>query len=227
MNLSSHYDLLWEQSLCKFEQGVFEYDFLIDDTDDKRYGITLIARPDQRVKDNIQFFLSKLKEIEPEQYYYPNSDIHITVMSIISCHTGFNLDQIKVEDYVCLIQKSLKGFRKFQITFRGLTASPSCVIIQGFPEDNTLNKIRESLRVNFRSTDLQQSIDKRYTIQTAHSTVVRFRKPMRQPDRFLTTMKAYRDYDFGTFEIDRFELVFNDWYQKKKIVKTLETFPLD
>lgn len=226
MNLTNHYNQLWEQSVSKFEQGMLEYDPLIDDAGDKRHGITLLARPGQHVKENIQQFLSILKEIEPEQYYYPCSDIHITVMSIISCHTGFDLDQIKIKDYVRLIQKSLKGVKKFQIAFKGLTASPSCIIIQGFPEDGTLNNIRDRLRINFKSADLQQSIDKRYAIQAAHSTVVRFRKPMEKADQYVNILKAYRDYDFGTFGINHLELVFNDWYQKKDIVKTLWTFHL-
>lgn len=227
MNLISHYHQLWQKSISNFEQGLFEYDALIDDVTDKRYGITLLARPEQRVKDNIQSFLSKFKPIEPEQYYYPSSDIHITVMSIISCHTGFNLDQINIEDYVHLIKNSLIGCKKFQVVFKGLTASPSCIIIQGFPEDDTLHHIRENLRVNIRNTDLQHSMDTRYTIQTAHSTVIRFRKPLQQAEGFLSALKSYRHHEFGVFEIDRLELVFNDWYQKKEIVKTLRSFPLE
>jgi 2'-5' RNA ligase len=226
MDLTNHYNQLWIQSLSRFEQGEFEYDPLIDDAGDKRFGITLIARPDQHMRENIQYFLSKLNTVEPEQYYYPTSDIHITVMSIISCHTGFDLAQIQVEDYVRLIQNSLQRVEKFQVVFRGITASPSCIIIQGFPEDDTLHNIRDNLRVNFKNTDLQQSIDKRYAIQTAHSTVVRFRKPVVQQEAFLAALKAYRDFNFGTFETDHLELVFNDWYQKKEIVKTLATFPL-
>lgn len=227
MNLINHYHQLWQKSISNFEQGLFEYDALIDDVTDKRFGITLLARPDQRVKDNIQSFLSIFKTIEPEQYYYPSSDIHITVMSIISCHTGFNLDQIYIEDYVHLIKNSLMGCKKFQVVFKGLTASPSCIIIQGFPEDDTLHHIRENLRVNIRNTDLQHSMDTRYTIQTAHSTVIRFRKPLQQAERFLSALKSYRHHEFGVFEIDRLELVFNDWYQKKEIVKTLRSFPLE
>lgn len=226
MNLTNHYNQLWEQSFKKFEQDKFEYDPLIDDAGDKRFGITLIARPPQQVKDNIEAFLAELKKAAPAQYYYPASDIHITVMSVISCYEGFALTQIRVDDYVHLIENSLQGFSKFQVVFKGITASPACIIIQGFPEDPTLHHIRDNLRVNFKSKDLQQSIDQRYTIQTAHSTVVRFSKPLQQKEHFLAILKAYRDFDFGTFAIDHLELVFNDWYQKKEIVKTLATFPL-
>lgn len=227
MSLTAHYEQLWQKSLSQFEQGIYEQDTLIDDRTDKRYGITLLARPDKKVKDSIQNFLSHVKEVEPDQYYYPASDIHITIMSIISCHEGFHLDMIRTEDYENVIQQAIRGCRKFEMTFKGITASPSCVMLQGFPVDDTLNDIRNSLRTHFRKSDLQQSIDKRYIIQTAHSTVVRFRNPLNNIDALISVLKEYRNHHFGSFEVKNLELVYNDWYQREKFVKTLRTFSLD
>lgn len=227
MNLTTHYEQLWQKSLSRFAQGAYEQDALIDDNTDKRYGITLLARPDKKVKDSIRDFLSLLKEIEPDQYYYPASDIHITIMSIISCHEGFYLDMIRTEDYENIIQKSIRNCRKFKIAFKGITASPSCIMLQGFPEDETLNDIRSGLRAHFRKSNLQQSIDKRYTIQTAHSTVMRFRKSLNNIDALISVLKEHRNHDFGSFEVKSLELVYNDWYQREKFVKTLRTFSLD
>ena len=58
-----------------------------------------MLRPDNFVKDKIQKLLSKIKLIEPNQYFYRDSDLHLTVMSIISCYNGFNLNKIGIEDY--------------------------------------------------------------------------------------------------------------------------------
>ena len=84
------------------------------------------------VNEEIQHFLDQVKQVEPLQYYYPNSDIHVTVMSIISCYNGFKLTQIKVKDYVDIIQQSIGDLGAFDVEFRGITASPSCLMIQGF-----------------------------------------------------------------------------------------------
>ncbi|HOV83623.1 MAG TPA: hypothetical protein PLE52_02240 [Paludibacteraceae bacterium] len=227
MNLIDHYNELYKDAVQKIQSDDYELDELIDSHTDNRFGITLLARPDKNVKKKIQKFLEKLKQIEPEQYYYPTSDIHVTIMSIITCYNGFNLHQINIQEYIDLIQKSINGFSKFNIEFKGITASPSCVMIQGFPQNNNLTQIRNNLRNNFKNSNLQQSIDKRYKIQAAHSTVFRFKKRLNDKETFLKTIEQFRDYNFGSFSVDTLELVFNDWYQRKKQVKTLYRFKLE
>ncbi|MDA3816702.1 MAG: mutarotase [Prolixibacteraceae bacterium] len=226
MDLKEHYNKLYQASIQKIQSDSYEVDKLIDSNNDKRFGITLLLRPDNSVKVNIQKFLSEIKVIEPNQYFYRDSDLHVTVMSIISCYDGFNLNQIRFEDYVETIKKSVMGISCFKIEFRGLTASPSCLMIQGFLENNTLNQIRDNLRVDFKDTGLEQTMDKRYAIQTAHSTIFRLKEKFENKEKFLDIMEEYRDYNFGKFKVDSLELVFNDWYQRKEYVKTLHKFRL-
>ena len=225
MNLPEHYDKLYTDSAAKIAAGHYEIDHLIDSNNDFRSGITLVIRPDKSTKVNIQKFLTEVKAIEQGQYYYQDSDIHITVMSIISCYVGFELKQIQVEDYVQLIQKVLEKHKSFSIQFNGLTASPSCILVQGFLTE-TLNEIRDDLRTAFKSSELQQSIDKRYSIQTAHSTIIRFREKLKNPINLLNLVEKYKDFDFGTFAVDKIELVYNDWYQRDSKVKQLYKFEL-
>ncbi|WP_231481145.1 hypothetical protein [Sediminibacter sp. Hel_I_10] len=85
MNLESHYKKLYNESISKISSDSYEIDELIDSKKDNRFGITLLIRPSIEIKEKIQNFIKEIKKIEPNQYYYPNSDIHITVMSIISC----------------------------------------------------------------------------------------------------------------------------------------------
>ncbi|WP_316844369.1 2'-5' RNA ligase family protein [Pedobacter psychrodurus] len=223
MNLTEHYYKLYTDSIAKISSGQYETDPLIDDETDQRFGITLVIRPDAATNNNIQQFLTEAKAIEPDQYYYQNADIHITLMSIISCYNGFDLKDIKVEDYIQLIQQILARHKSFKIQFKGLTASPSCILIQGFLTD-TLNEIRDDLRAGFKNSTLQQSIDKRYAIQTAHSTVIRFRSELENKDKLVKLIEKYRDFDFGTFEVKQVELVYNDWYQRERFVKKLYQF---
>jgi len=225
MNLTEHYDKLYTESAAKITAGNYEIDHLIDDEKDQRFGITLVIRPDQNTKMNIQRFLTEVKAIEPDQYYYQDSDIHITVMSIISCYAGFELKEINTEAYIQKIAMALDKYRGFNIQFKGLTASTSCILVQGFLTE-TLNQIRDDLRAAFKNSTLQQSIDKRYTIQTAHATIMRFRAKLRNPARLLSLIEQYRDFDFGTFTVDQIELVYNDWYQRERFVESLHIFKL-
>jgi 2'-5' RNA ligase len=224
MNLKKHYDTLYKESIEKIAADNYHIDNQIDWLSDNRFGLTLIIRPDIQAKNNIQVFLDELKEIDPDQYYYPNSDIHITVMSIISCYDGFDLATISIPDYVAIIEKSLAGIPDFEINFQGITASPSAIMIQGFTNSNSLNDLRNNLRTNFRSSGLEESIDKRYSIQTAHSTVARFRKPISNKEKLIEILEKYRDFSFGKFKVEQLYLVYNDWYQRDKSVKELHEF---
>lgn len=225
-SLVAHYDELWNEALPLFEQNRFAIDPLIDAPSDDRFGLTLLFRPNPAVKQNIQAFLHELQKIEPHQYYYPDSDMHVTVMSIISCYSGFRLERVDVDSYSTLIRESLRSMKSFNIHFRGITASPSCILIQGFPADGTLEQIRNALRVNFKKTSLEQTIDKRYRQQAAHATVVRFRKEVEQSDKFIQTLRTYRTFDFGVSEINELEWILTDWYQRQNKVKLLQLFTL-
>jgi len=224
MNLEAHYSKLYNESIHKISSENYEIDPLIDSPLDNRFGITLILRPSSEVKKDIQKFIERLKKVEPNQYYYPSSDIHITIMSIISCYDGFDLAKINLPKYIELIKKCLIKDKHVNIQFKGLTASNSCIMLQGFMNDNTINDIRDQLRAAFKNSDLEQSLDKRYAIQTAHSTVVRFRKKLNNTKEFLKIVEQFKNHDFGTFQVKEFELVFNDWYQRKENTKLLETF---
>ena len=128
MNLTEHYNQLYTKSSEEILSGNYKLDSQIKNSSDSRFGITLLIRPNELIKANIQLFLDQLKAIEPNQYYYPDSDIHITVMSIISCYEGFSLDQISIPKYIDVIQQSLVHLDKITIDFRGITASPSAMV---------------------------------------------------------------------------------------------------
>ncbi|MFT3740028.1 MAG: mutarotase [Breznakibacter sp.] len=226
MNLRTHYDALYQNAVQKIESNGYSLDDLIDSPDDQRRGITLLIRPKEKVRLRIRQFLNELRLIEPKQYYQPDPDIHVTVLSIISCHPGFELQNICVSDYIDLIGQTIKAASPFKIRFNGVTASPSCIMVQGFPTGNTLNDVRDRLRDCFNQSGLQQSIDSRYSIQTAHMTVVRFREPLVRINEFLKVVERYRNFDFGTLSIDSIELVYNDWYQRNELVKELHRFKL-
>ncbi|MCC9135084.1 2'-5' RNA ligase family protein [Pontibacter silvestris] len=226
IDLHDHYKKMWDTSFNLFEEGAYELDPLIDVKDDTRYGVTLLARLSPEVKENILKFLDKLKLHEPGQYFYPASDLHITVMSFISCYAGFHLNMIKVEEYVSLIQSITAKLAAFQVHFSGITASPSCIMVQGFPNGDSLQELRDELRVAFKDSGLQQTMDTRYTIVTAHSTVLRFKELPTNSKVFNEVLEKYRDHDFGTALVHEVELVSNDWYQRQNMVKQLAKLKL-
>lgn len=225
-SLVALYDELWENTLVHIRSKGFDHDPWIDSPVDNRFGITLLIRPSEEVNDAVQHFLSSVKAIEPDHYFYPNPDIHVTVMPIISCYEGFELGQINPEDYIDLLKGCLKELSSFPLEFRGVTASPSCIMVKGYPLDDTLEEIRNRLRQAFKDSPLEQSLDKRYPLQTAHATVIRFKQPVKKQEAVLAQLEAFRDFYFGKFEVSELELVFNDWYQREEKVQKLFSFGL-
>lgn len=226
MNLEEHYNQLYKTSSEAILNQKYSLDLNIHNPSDSRYGATILIRPSEKIKEKIQSFLDDLKKIEPNQYYYPNSDIHITVLSIISCYEGFSLDKIDVEDYVKIIQKSLEDSGEIKIKFHGVTASDSAIMIQGFPTDENLNNLRDKLRENFRKTTLEQSIDSRYSISAAHATVMRFTEKLQNPIKLIAKTNEFHDFDFGEFKVEKLEFVLNDWYQREENTIHLKDFEL-
>lgn len=226
MNLQEHYRQLYIKSAKAILAGHYKLDPQLKNDSDTRFGITLLLRPSKEIKNNIQLFLEELKVIDPTQYYYCQTDIHITAMSLISCYEGFTLDKIHIEDYIEIIQKALVDIGEITIDFKGVTASDSAVMIQGFPKDESLNDLRDKLREYFKTSTLEQSIDSRYTLSTAHSTVVRFQEKLQDPVAFLQVIEKFRAYNFGSYSVENIELVYNDWYQRKSKTVHLYDFPI-
>jgi 2'-5' RNA ligase len=229
MNLSlpEHYAQMWQAASDRIRRGDIEPDPLLDAPDDTRYGISLLARPDEQTAAAISAFLQECRVLEPAQYYYPHSDLHLTVLSIISCYAGFRLEQVEQEAYRQCVAQALQGIPPFTLTFSGISASSSTVVLQGFPGDDTLEKLRNRLRTNFHQSGLEHSIDSRYRIVTAHSTVVRFREKLQRPARFADFLAEQRQRNFGGFRINSLELLGNDWYQRKEKTVLLKKYALE
>lgn len=226
MHLQEHYDEMRAIAVQKLKRGEVDTDKLIDSAQDGRRGITLLTRPPAHITEIIAGIMADFQRDDPDQYYYPAADIHLTVISIITCYNGFTLDLIDPEEYTSVMHKIAQDSSPFKVRFSGLTASPGGIIIQGFSLDDGLQNLREKTRKLFRESGLQQSIDQRYSIQTVHSTVIRFRNNLSSTTSLLQHIAKYRQYFIGEFEANTVELVYNDWYQRTANTMLLEKYIL-
>lgn len=221
------YDELYRNSIQNIQEGKNDIDFnLVDKKNDKRRGITLLIRPDKETENQIIKFQKELFEIDENQYYQPEPDLHITILSVISCYDGFELEKIDIVKYSDIIQNSLVDDNDFSINFKGVTTSTNAIMIQGFCTNSRLSEIRQNLRNDFKKSNLQNSVDSRYFIKTSHITSVRFITKLKNPKSYSQIINRYREFKFGSFKPKEFEFVYNDWYQSNQIVKVLKSFSL-
>ncbi|GMA60065.1 hypothetical protein NZD89_10845 [Alicyclobacillus fastidiosus] len=165
--------------------------------------------------------------MEPEQYSYKSTELHTTVLAIITCTVECNPGQTDLAPYIEVLTQSVASIPSFNIRYRGITASPECVMIQGFPLDLTLQKLRQNIRDNFRKSGVKSTLDERFKTHTAHMTCLRFQNPvLNHPGEFLQFLKRNRDFDFGTSEMTDLDFVVNDWYMSDDNVEVLHRFPL-
>lgn len=217
---------MYHTAITKIRSGKIVTDGLIHDIHDTRRGLTVIIRPEEDIKEKIYDFQERMRHIENTPYYQPVTDMHITVLSIISCTPDFKLDQIDLSKYIQIIKDSLHRISDISLHFKGVTASQDAILIQGFPINDQLENLRRQLRHNFNYSQLRQSIDTRYMLSTAHITTARFQAPLKEPEKFSDLLDYYRNIEFGCLKASTIEFVYNDWYQKKHIVKQLYTAQL-
>ena len=115
-NLPAHYATMREAALRRFARGEAEVDLLLDSTHDTRRGITLLARPPVAVTEAITALLGELQHREPTQYYYPATDLHLTILSLISCYPSFGLSHINPAHYCQVVAEVLRQTPPFTVT---------------------------------------------------------------------------------------------------------------
>ncbi|MEM7368454.1 MAG: hypothetical protein AAF587_07605 [Bacteroidota bacterium] len=225
--LSPLYDQLWESTLPLFQRRAYTLDpFLHGLSEDNRRGLTLIVRPSEQVKHAIQEMLHNFGLLLPAQHYYELQELHTTVLTLISCEPGFTTSSLDIPAYIETIEEGLREQKSPEIWYQGISASTSAIMVQGFPTNFGLEQIRDSLREAFRSSGLYHTIDKRYKLVTAHSTVMRFTSlpdPV-ENEAFVNLLASYRHKDFGMCSPSEVELVVTDWYLSKANARTLASF---
>ncbi|MBC8095849.1 MAG: 2'-5' RNA ligase family protein, partial [Akkermansiaceae bacterium] len=175
--LPQRYQSLWDTSRPFIQSGAVEIDpVLASGLPDSRRGFTLIARPDRAVQNRIVNFLDALRAVEPDQYFYQPTALHVTVLSLFTASEQHERFSAAAGDYKAAIEAALADTPAFAIEFRGITASPGAILIQGFPAGPAMENIRARLRSELLDRGLSKGVDSRYRVITAHITVMRFRK---------------------------------------------------
>ena len=99
-------------------------------------------------------------------------------------------------------------------------------MVQGFPQDDRLECLRDRLREALRRKNLAEGLDQRYRITGAHTTIMRFRTQPQHLKRLVRVLDEYRQHDFGQSTFHTLQLVKNDWYMSPDKVAVLAEYSL-
>jgi len=225
--LAARYDAFWNAAAPEVRTGRVSLDACaLDKGNDARRGVTLLARPAPAVAERLAARLEALRGLEPGQYYQPRADLHLTVLSLFTATADHAPYLAHVDAYDAAVREAIRGEAPFTIDVRGVTLSPAAVLVQGFPRDDTLARIRARLRAALAARGLGGALDQRYRLETAHLTLVRFAAPLRDPARFVDALAAARTEAFGPSTVAALELVLGDWYQSSERARPIATYAL-
>lgn len=221
------YDRLWSEATTYFQSGRVEIDpFLAGRANDRRLGLSVIGRLEPAVNERFVSFLRKVKQVAPKQHFYRNSEFHLTILSLFTATEAFAPHWNNRAAYRAAVDQALSGGQAFTVHYQGITASKSAIMIQGFASGLQLNQLRVRLRQALRDAGLDGGLDERYIIDTAHTTVVRFKSPPGNLMGLLALLQQNRTTDFGATLFSELQLVKNDWYMSQDRVHVLARYPL-
>lgn len=228
--LPARYDALWDAAAPEVGAGRTTLDpWAARQADDARRGVTLLvrlARLAPAAADAIVAFCDELRALEPAAYYQPRPDLHLTVLSLVTATADHAPHLAHLGAYREAVTEALDGVGPFAVDLAGVTLSPAAVLVQGYPRDGTLERVRARLRAAVTARRLGDALDRRYRLETAHATVVRFTAPLDDPARFVGALAAARSRPFGTAVVTELELGVGNWYEAEAYARPVATYPL-
>ena len=221
------YDRLWRQTTAALKTGGLQVDPKLQKaTRDPRRGATLVARPDAEVRNRVESLLREAAAICPGQHVYQPAELHLTVLAVIPGSESWHKKIQRLPACRKVLDEVSKNRRAFSVKFRGVTVSPEAVLIQGFPQDDVLARLRDDLRSALRTAGMGGNLDLRYKITAAHLTVIRFSNPEAEWKRLRDFLRAHRQTDFGETRFRSLQLIWSDWCASAGVVRTLRKYVL-
>ncbi|MCB4756280.1 MAG: hypothetical protein LHV69_04495 [Elusimicrobia bacterium] len=185
---------------------------------DKRWGINLIARPPSAIKDLIIGIQNKLKQKEPDQYYYPASNLHLTVLEVCSECSSDEVHRILPG----LIKKTpplISHLKELVLKSPCLEYdAKTCVLAFGKGKKGLL-RIREGLMKNY--FDAGVKLNPRYLSERAHITFMRYTNPLKSaPSEWFQFLSGTVVNQKVEWAIDKIWLTYGvTWYGMKSRIK--------
>ncbi len=139
-----HYMRIYERSKEKLLQGGVGDQFLLSPEKDTRMSLALLIRISAEISEKICAYLNDLRSSEPDLYYYPKEDFHITVMDILSGKPNRMIPD-NIDHYIRCIMECADKIEPFYIAFSGMVASENAALVKGYYEYG-LEKLRIILR---------------------------------------------------------------------------------
>jgi hypothetical protein len=123
INTNTVYDSIHQDNIASIRGGdVFVDEYLGARTPDTRRGLSLII-PLNQLTQAYEGLIKNFRILEPEQYYYPPEDLHITVFDYIVAHKTYQTKNSIEQTRINVTDEAVESMTSFPILFRGVVFS--------------------------------------------------------------------------------------------------------
>ncbi len=138
---------------------------------DQRCGINFVCRPTTDIRNVIAGIQKHLKDVEPEQYYYPEVDIHLTLLEMSHSRTPQEVIEI-ANDLTPKLFSLFQGVEGFTLYSPELSLDRLGCAITFLPSNDQLQLTRDLLATRLRNCGM--SLEPRYKATSAHISIMRY-----------------------------------------------------
>ncbi len=175
--------------------------------DDRRRGLALLIPlvPGEALRVLLDDWRGRF----PEWYVYPDRDLHVTVVSLISARDGYAPGEEAVRRCQACVRAAFAPIPPFTIAFEGLIASPTGLLLKGY-YDQGLDTMRTRIREEAARRGLP--LLERYETLSAHVSLARYIRPETDREKVESLVWKYKDCLFEEYPVRDLVLVHHDWY---------------
>src|SRR5574344_1083539 len=159
MSSKQLYDSIFKEHIHNIENNEIVTDkYLKTEVIDNRRGVSLIV-PISIGNCAYTDLINEYYNIEPDQYFYPQTDLHITVFTYLSARDTYKNNEEINRHFKDISECVLRNIRAFTVLLYGITFSKEAGFINGY-DNNILINIRDTIRIEMKKNGLV--INERY-----------------------------------------------------------------
>lgn len=203
---------------------------------DGRYGMNLIARPPDYIAAKVLDLRDRLARQEPDQYFYPLDDLHLTLLEISHSQTAVQAQALAAQVRAVLptvltgLQQDLSVPR---LAHPRLIAGRATCVLRFCARNAALDALRAGLIAGLTAAGVQ--IRPRYPPGSAHLTFLRYVRPLTVSladwaaglDAAALAVECWPD-PWPEWRLDALHLTWGrNWYGMRRGIAELGTFGLE
>ena len=169
-----------------------------DYTSDNKLCLTTVSFMNPELADSIYTqIIEPLKAIDPDQYYFPKSSLHVTIHNIRVVNKPLTYTNADIDLALHILRSEIPTYRSPKFALRELLSLPTSIAIIALI-DPSYDQMVRSIRKHFADAGLAD--DKKYFTDEkifANVTICRYTK---SPSKlFLETVQKNNEKTFGIF----------------------------